>query len=132
MAIKNAAGQPFTGYVSLTSAYTVPVQLPIYVVAGSGTPYTLKTSERIIIANIVVSSNNSSVILIQVTDGATTPKVLFSGYVGSATGSAGITFNGWLGTNVGAFGTPLKISSSAAPASLLTVEVTISGTVSSV
>ncbi len=116
-------GTPFVGYVSLTNA-APSAAIPIYVIAGSGTAYVLKASERIVLASLQVSSNDSATDLVQVTDQATTPKILASVYVTAAQPPSNLTYV--LGTVLGAFGLNLKANSTAIT-STKTVEVSISG-----
>jgi hypothetical protein len=79
--IRSATGQPFVGYVQLTNG-TPAASIPIYILAGSATAYTLKSNEKICLCGFMISSNDTATPLIQITDQAATPKILASAYGG--------------------------------------------------
>ena len=121
MAVRAFTGQPFVGYVALTNG-TPAASIVLFVNAGSGTSYALKATERVYITSVSISSN-TTITLVQITDQATTPKVLVSVYAGSTFPPAIQTFPP--GILLGALGTSPKAVATAVAAA--TIEVTITG-----
>lgn len=125
MAIKASLGTPFVGYVSLTNG-TPAANIPIFVARNTSTPYTLKATERIVVTNFTISSNDTAVDLVTITDNATTATTLYSGYAAASfpptiVSIASDILRGWPGTN-------LRASSSAVTTGK-TVEVIVYGVV---
>ena len=124
MSLKQA-GTPFTGYVSLTSV--VPSTLiPIYLATqGSASTVTLLSTDRLVLCTVQVSSNDTALDLVQITDNFTaSPKILLSIYV-TATLPAGMA-SFVPGIVAGSFGTNFK-ATTATITSGKTIEVNISG-----
>ena len=124
MSLKQS-GMPFTGYLSLTNAApagNIPIYLPTQ---GAASPVTLLTPDRIVLCTVQVSSTDTALDLVQITDNFTaSPKVLLSIYA-TATLPAGMACF-VPGIVAGAFGLPLK-ASTASITSGKTIEVNISG-----
>lgn len=125
MAVKNFTGQPFVGYVALTNGAPAAA-IPIYVIAGSGTAYTLLATERIMLAGVLIGTNDTATELVQITDQATTPKVLASVYVVNTQPPFGAPLPA--GYVLGKFGTNLRAIAGAVTAAK-TIEVTIYGSI---
>ena len=122
--IHNQSGTPFVGSLSLNTGAPGPLPIPINVVRGVNAPYTLATGERVVITNIVVSSNDTAGPVVTIDDGSATPTVFVKSYAGSAIPALveAIPF----GLALGAFGTNIRATSSAITAAK-TVEITIKG-----
>jgi predicted ribosome-associated RNA-binding protein Tma20 len=75
-----STGTPFVGNLSFAAAGG-PTAIPIYVVAGSATAYTLQAGEFICLTNITITTNDATPQLVTVDDGAATAKIFAKGYV---------------------------------------------------
>jgi hypothetical protein len=130
--IQKTSGTPIAGYVQLTPGSLGPVAIPIFTLAG-GSAYTLQAAsggvggERIYIAAITVSTNDSTQRLVTIDTGGATPTKLANVYVTSTLPPVAIAFAP--GTVRGIAATALRATVSALSAST-TIEVTISGYVS--
>ena len=122
----NQSGTPFVGYISLTSAAPGPLPIPMYVIAGSGTPYSLQAGEKVVLEAFSISSNDTTPDLVTITDGAATPKKFVSVYNGVSQPPAGATLP--IGLALGKLATALVATSTAITATK-TVEITIYGVI---
>jgi hypothetical protein len=80
MALKATTGTPFVGYLSFAAAGG-PTAIPIWVTAGSATPYALGAAEYLVLTNITISTNDATARLVTLDDGAATPKNMLKAYV---------------------------------------------------
>lgn len=80
MSVSAVRGLPFVGYVSLSSG-TLSASVPIVVARNGAGSYSLSAGERVAITSIVASTNDATIRLVQVTDGAASALVLASFYV---------------------------------------------------
>jgi hypothetical protein len=128
MAIKAGLGTPFVAYISLTNGAPNGV-VPVFVARNGAAAYVLKATERLCITNFTISSNDTAVDLVTISDNAPgTPTVLYSGYAAASFPPTVVTIandilRGWPGVN-------LKAASSAIT-STKTVEVIIYGAITS-
>ena len=118
-----ASGQPFIGAVSLTTGSPGPVNIPIITVPG-GAPYTLAPTERLVITNISVSSNDTAQPLVTLDDGATVPRLLAKYYTGAALPAANEAIPA--GVCQGFLSKPLRATATAVTAAK-TVEILVRG-----
>jgi hypothetical protein len=79
--INTNAGTPFIGYCQLTNGAPGPTNFTLFSVMGQAA-YTLQATERLVITNITVSSNDTQA-LTTVDTGGTTPTPLMKTYLGS-------------------------------------------------
>lgn len=122
MAFVKLSGQPFVGYVSLTNGAPGPTAVTITTVPGGGA-YTLQSTERLIVTNLTITTNDAATPLITLDDGATTPRTLAKIY--ASTSQPATTAGGFHGQA----GKPLRASASAVTAGK-TIEVIVRGYVS--
>jgi hypothetical protein len=126
MAIKATLGTPFVGYISLTNSAGNGL-IPVYTARNGAAAYVLPQTERLVITNFTISSNDSAVDLVQITDNAPgTPTVLYSGYAAASfpptiVSIASDILRGWPGVN-------LKATSSTIT-STKTVEIIVYGVI---
>lgn len=124
MAIKSLSGTPFIGYLSLSAAAT-PTNVPVFVPMGSAA-YTLKATEKLMVTNITLSSNDSTGGLFTLDTAGGTPTKFVSAYLSSTQFLQPEQIPP--GVCVGILGTLLRAQVSAITATK-TVEVVIKGTI---
>jgi hypothetical protein len=73
-------GTPVVGNLSFSAAGG-PTIIPLYVVQGAATPYTLQSQEFLVITNITITTNDATPELVTVDDAGGTPKLFMKGYV---------------------------------------------------
>lgn len=126
-------GQPFVGYLQLTSGSPGPTAIPIYV-NGKATVYTLQSSDAMIITSLSISSNDTAFPLCTIDSGVGgTMHILGSYYVGIGASSAPSTISDFIGLQPGIIGTKgVAIRAGAAPGITAgkTIEVVIRGIIS--
>lgn len=128
MAIKANLGNPFVGYVSLTNGAPGPVSIPISVARNGAGAYTLRSTERLVITNFTISTNDTALELVTITDGAPTPTKIYSGYVTSTfpptiVQVANDILRGYAATNL--------VATASAVTSAKTIEIMVYGVITS-
>jgi hypothetical protein len=109
----NASGTPVIGTATLTNGAIGPTQFTLYTVMGSN-PQPLQPNERVVIDQILITSNDPALALVTVDTDSSVPTKLVSAYATSSFPAYSENFAP--GTCRGAIGLVPRISASAVSA----------------